>query len=86
MKNTSNIKPISEFLSAHLNMSSDLVKEKLGIGLLYSVRSSLVHDGKLNIPMEEMGKMFSKLEKICIEVMRAISGINYSGTLDEYFT
>jgi len=85
MKNTSNIKPINEFLASHMNIQSDIVKDKLGIGKLYGVRCDLVHDGKLDISMKEMGKVFSKLEKICIEVMRAISGIKYSGALDEYF-
>jgi hypothetical protein len=85
MKNTTNIQPISEYLAARINRSSTDVKERLAIGRASGVRSDLVHNGILNIDSLEMGKFFEKLESICIEVLRGMSGIEYDGALEKYF-
>lgn len=84
MKDTTNIRPISEYLGSYLKLSSSFVKEKLDIGKLYSQRCDLVHNGKLTIDTKEMGRTFSKLERIVHEVMRCMCGLPYQGTLDEF--
>lgn len=100
MKSTSNIKPISECLSIILNLDADDVKEKLGIGKLYGLRSSLVHDGIFRVDMELIDEQYDnendlrfyhhtseilgKLESIVHEVLRYMCGLSYSGSLDEY--
>lgn len=85
MKNTTNIKPISEYLATILGKPATEVKEKLGIGRLFQVRSDLVHNGRLNIDPQDLGAVFSKLEEICLEVIRTLSGLPYGKTLDKYF-
>jgi len=84
MKATSNIRPISEYLASITGQQPEIVKEKLGIGRLYGHRCSLVHNGKLDIDIKEMGDTFIKLENIVYEVLRGMSGIPYSGSLDKY--
>ena len=49
MTNTTDIRPISELLGKILGRTSEIVKEKLGIGRLFGVRSDLVHNGRLAI-------------------------------------
>ncbi len=85
MKNTTDIKPISEYLSNRIGRPSADLKEKLAIGRAFGVRSNLVHNGILTIDISEMGKFFEKLESICIEVLRGMSGIAYDGSLEKYF-
>lgn len=85
MKDTSNIKPIGQYLSKRLGRNAEIVKEKLGIGKLFGIRSDLVHDGFLNIEKTEMGEVFRKLETICVEVLKEMCGIDYENTLEEYF-
>ncbi|HUE99891.1 MAG TPA: hypothetical protein VMN99_11595 [Anaerolineales bacterium] len=100
MKSTSNIKPISDCLSKILNLDADTIKEKLEIGKLYGLRSSLVHDGIFDVDMETIEKAYDndvnlgrfrhkseilgKLECIVHEVLRSICGLPYSGSLDRY--
>lgn len=85
MKNTTDIKPISEYLSVRIGRSSADVKEKLAIGQSFGIRSNLVHNGILTLDISEMGKFFERLESICIEVLRGMNSINYNGSLDKYF-
>lgn len=84
MKNRTNIKPIGELLAAITGQQSQFVKEKLDIGRLYGHRCNLVHNGKLNIDIKEMGEVFTKLENIIYEILRKMSGLPYSGSLDKY--
>ncbi len=84
LKNRTNIKPISELLAAITGQQSQRVKEKLDIGRLYGHRCNLVHNGKLNIDIKEMGEVFRKLENIIYEILRKMSGLPYSGSLDIY--
>lgn len=79
MKDTSNIRPISEYLGARLGRSAAEVKELLGIGRLCDTRNKLVHDGRLPISAENIGAEFALLENICLEVLRAVSGVAYAG-------
>ena len=85
MKDTSNIKPISDYLSAYLGKPSDDVKDRLMIGRLFGFRSDLVHDGRLDVAPESINSVFELLESICVEVLRAFSGLPYTGSLDKYF-
>lgn len=85
MANTSNIKPISQYLGQFMSKEPELVKERLGIGRLFDIRSKIVHDGLLAIPGKDEGETFMRLQAICVEVLRSMSGLNYSGSLDQYF-
>lgn len=102
MKNTSNIRPISEYLSKILNIDANTLKEKLEIGKLYGLRSSLVHDGIFRIDLEVIegfyddasnlghyhykSEVLGKLECIVHEILRHMCGLPYSGLLDKYIT
>ena len=84
MKNTTNIKPTSEHLATITGRQPEKVKEKLGIGRLYGLRCDLVHNGRLNIDIKEIGEVFSRLENIVLEILRNMSGLPYSRSLDKY--
>ncbi len=84
MKDTTNIRPISEHLATITGQQPERVKEKLEIGRLYGLRCDLVHDGRLNIDMKKMGELFSRLENIIFEILRSMSGLSYGRSLDEY--
>lgn len=84
MKNTTDIKPIGATLSTILHQPADTLKQKLGIGQLFGLRSDLVHNGKLNIDIKETGEIFSKLHNIVYEILRFMSGAPYGGTLNKY--
>ena len=85
MKDTTDIRPISEYLSPIVGQPPDVVKETLSIGRLCGIRSELVHHGILPIAKDDMGELFGQLENICVEVMRALSNLPYRGTLTSYF-
>ncbi len=85
MKDTSNIAPISDYVGTLVNRPPAEVKEKLGIGRLYGSRCTFVHDGRLDIPLSDLGLVFGRLELICIEVLRSLCGLPYSGSLENYF-
>lgn len=82
MVGTSDIRPISEFLSGYLKLPVNQVKEKLQIGWLFGMRGKLVHDGHL--PLDEMGQYqaLSRLERVVRAVVRHASGLPYDGALD----
>ena len=100
MKDTSNIEPISLYLGKILSRDAASVKEKLGVGQLYGLRSSLVHDGKFSVKIinsfarneTESERQFkyrqsdtiARLEYILREIMRFMCGLPYSGSLDRY--
>ena len=84
MKDTTDIKPISTYLSHVMNKDPSLIKERLGIGKLFGARSKLVHNGRLGIPIQELGVTLSRLETICLEVLRSMCDLSYSGALDKY--
>jgi|SRR5579872_2150792 len=85
MKNTSDIHPISEYLSPLTGRPSAEVKEKLGIGRLFGARSDLVHDGKLSYGRDELGAILNRLEAIDSAVIRSLGGLPYNGELEEFF-
>lgn len=84
MKDTTDIKPISTYLSQVMNKDPDLIKGSLGIGKLFGARSNLVHNGRLGIPIQEFGATLGRLETICLEVLRSMCDLPYSGALDKY--
>lgn len=85
MRDTSNIKPISEYFARILGKPVEEIKEKLGIGRLFGLRSDLVHNGKLSIAPKDFDQVFGKLTWMCLEVLRTMSGRSYGKTLDKYF-
>ncbi len=86
MKDTTNIKPISEILSIVTGHQVQDVKDKLDIGRLYGTRCKLVHDGVFDIPIQDMGAVFAKLETIIYEIFRYASKLPSAHSLDAYFT
>lgn len=84
MKDTSDIKPISRYISEITGVDDRIVKEKLGIGRLFGLRSDLVHNGKFSVPLKDIGELFSRLESIVQEVMRGACGLPYAGSLDKF--
>jgi hypothetical protein len=86
MKDTSNVRPLKEFVARLLGRSADEIDKRLLIGRTHGLRSDLVHNGKLELTAEELAKLIDRLENICIEVLRSISGLSYSGLLNQYFT
>jgi hypothetical protein len=85
MKDTTDIKPISQYLSDRIGGLPAEIKDKLGIGRIFGIRSNLVHNGVLTLDISEMGEFFGRLEGICLEVLRGMSGVDYDGSLDKYF-
>lgn len=102
MKETSNIAPISASLGKILDKDSAYVKEKLGIGKLYGLRCSLVHNGVLSVDELDFdiqketqvdsrteyrkSDTIARLEYIVREIMRCMCGLTYSGALDRYLS
>jgi hypothetical protein len=84
MKNTSNIKPISEYLSKITKISSSEVQTRLGIGRTFGTRSDLVHNGKFEIDIKDKGDFFAKIEDIVRVVLRELVGLPYNHELDKY--
>ncbi len=84
MKDTTNIKPISVYLSNITGESKEKVKEKLGIGKMYDIRSNLVHNGQFKVSFEEKGEFLSKVEEVVQSVLREMIGLPYEGKLDKY--
>lgn len=84
MKDTTNIKPISELIANLTGHTSEYVKEKLSIGKLFGIRSNLVHNGYFDIDIKELGETITKLENIVTEILRYMCGYKYSGALDTY--
>ena len=85
MKDTTNIGPIGEYLGHMLGRPPAEVRDKLQIGRTFAYRSNLVHNGKLGLTPEELGKLIQMLEDICLEILRGVSGQSYGGLLDRYF-
>ncbi len=83
MCDTSHISPLIKHLSAITGQTYDAVKDCLGVGHLYGIRSKLVHDGML--PHEDRHLLFKQLELIVHAVMRSMCGFEYDKSLDEYF-
>lgn len=84
MKNKTNIKPIAEYLALITGQQSETIKEKLNIGRLYGSRCNLVHNGKFDIELKDMGIVFTKFENIVYEILRGMIGLAYSGSLDQF--
>jgi len=85
MKDTSDIKPVRKLLAEMTGRTTDDVEKSLNIGRLCGTRSDLVHEGELRMPVAELGETTDRLKLICTEVLRHMSGMAYSGSLDKYF-
>jgi len=84
MKSTTNIRPINELLAKITKKPYEIVCQKMGVGRIYGKRCTLVHNGKLDIPISEKGGFFSKLEKIVDEILMNMIGLDYNNSLDRY--
>jgi hypothetical protein len=84
MKDTTDIRPIGEFLGHLTGRPASEVKVKLGIGRLFGMRSDLVHNGSLGIDDRELGPIIDKLEDICRTIVQHLIGLPYGGDLDSY--
>jgi hypothetical protein len=85
MRDTSNIQPISEYLTKVTGRAPAEIKAALDLGRLFGARSDLVHDGHLPYGRPELGEVLGKLEAIDTVVLRALGGLIYAGQLDRYF-
>lgn len=85
MVNTTDIKPISEFLSPYVGRAPAVVKEKLRIGWLFGMRSRLVHDGHLPLNPDERFSALARLEHVVRAVVRHASGLPYDRSFDSAF-
>jgi hypothetical protein len=84
MKATTDIQPISDYLSRVTGRSVDEVKAKLDLGRLFGARSILVHDGTLPYTGSELDRVLGKLESIVRVVIRSVGGLPYTGELDSF--
>ncbi|HEY6768458.1 MAG TPA: hypothetical protein VI386_27185 [Candidatus Sulfotelmatobacter sp.] len=84
MKNTSDIRPISEHLSRVTGRPSAEIKDKLEIGRLFGARSDLVHEGKLPYDRNDLGAILTRLEAMIVTVLRSLGGLPYAGQLQQY--
>lgn len=86
MMNTTNIKPLCKKLAEILNQEDQqIVKNKLEIGRMFGLRSKLVHDGEFDLSYDDKIDLFKMLEDMVLEIMRNVSGLEYTNSLDEYF-
>lgn len=85
MVNTTDIKPISNFLAPYLGRSPSVVKDKLKIGFLFGIRSKIVHDGHFPLPPKEGYSALAALERLVAAVVRHGAGIPYDGTFARLF-
>jgi hypothetical protein len=85
MRDTSNIQPISDYLSKVTGRAPNEIKAALDLGKLFGSRSALVHDGRLPYTRENLGEVLTKLEAIDMTVLRALGGLPYAGQVDKYF-
>ncbi len=84
MKNTRDIKPISECLSYITRQSAGFIKDKLEIGKLYGLRCDLVHYGKFDMDVPKLAVITTKLGLIVWEILRYMVGLKYTGSLDGF--
>jgi hypothetical protein len=86
MAGTSNIQPLRDRLADHLGRDPGETKEKLQLGRLVDLRGKLLHDGEMGLSNEQMNQTLARLQDICVECMRALSGLPYAGALDKFFS
>ena len=84
MKDTTDIRPISELLSKLTGRSSSDVKEMLAIGRIFGLRSDLVHNGSFDPRQTGIPGFWTRLEALCLETLRYVGGLPYSGSLDQF--
>lgn len=86
MKDTSDIRPISELVSSLTGRTTSEVKEKLAIGRIFGLRSDLVHNGYFDPRAAGIPGFWTRLESLCRETLRFMAGLPYSGSLDRFLT
>lgn len=84
MKGTTNIGPISELVSRLTGHDSIIVKERLAIGRMFGLRSDLVHNGSFDPRQTGIPGFWTRLESLCLETLRNVGGLPYSGSLNEF--
>jgi hypothetical protein len=85
MRNTTDIRPLVQFFADRLGRPEAETKSRLELGKLFGVRSDLVHNGTFPSDHKTVGQLLNKLEKCCVEAIRALLGYPYEGALDQYF-
>jgi len=85
MQDTSDIRPLRACLAQITGRTLESVEKGLNVGRLCRTRGDLVHDGRLDLSIAELGETTDRLKLICTEVLRFMSGVPYSGSLDRYF-
>ena len=83
MVGTTDIRPISEFISGYVGLPAESVKNKLKIGWLFGMRSQLIHYGKLPLTEADAFSALGTLELVVRAVMRHSAGMPYDGELDQ---
>jgi hypothetical protein len=84
MRDTSDIRPISDYLGKVTGRPPTEIKAALALGNLFGSRSDLVHDGRLPYGRENLGEVLVRLEAIVTTVLRALGGLPYAGQIDKY--
>jgi hypothetical protein len=79
MIDTTDIRPIAEFLGPYIGESAAVAKEKIKVGWLFGMRSRLVHDGRLPLEMEAKFSALANLERLVHAVLRHAAGLPYNG-------
>jgi hypothetical protein len=82
MIDTTDIRPISEFLSSYVGQPSNILKEKLRIGWLFGMRSKIVHEGHLPLAESDRHRALKSLEDLVRAVVRHAAGLPYDGAFD----
>lgn len=84
MRNTTDIRPISEVLSPLVSLSPEEFKRKLEVGKIFGVRSDLVHNGRFEPFESRGGGLRGKLEALAIEALRMAAGLPYGGSFSQF--
>jgi len=85
MVNTTDIRPIHDFLESYVGRPSAIVKEKLKVGWLFGMRSRIVHDGHMPLDRDGRFSALATLERLVQAVLRHAAGLPYDGKLEFAF-
>lgn len=83
MKDQTHIKPIREWISNRLRLSSQEIEEKLQIGRLYGHRVDLVHYGRY-LTSPDSYSVEDRVHGLATEAIRHLCGLDYAGGLDRF--
>lgn len=84
MCNTSDIKAISTVLSPRVGLTAQDFKSKMDVGLIFGMRSDLVHRGRYDRFSSRLGDLPEKLEALAVEAIRVAMDLPYGGSFDRF--